>query len=243
MIFIKKIIDNYTIQRYSVSGIGRHYYITLEDGGKHIFPSMTTILSDEEPVFLKEWRKRVGTVQAERICRISTDAGTELHQFCEYIMLRDAENASKVFANSKDRRAKFFMKKILPYLKQYKTILASEEFLFSLKYRIAGTLDACVIVDGIIYILDFKTSKSAKAPEKIENYYIQIAGYAIMWEEITGQVVDFGKILLVNPYSVQQFDVSLLEYKEKFIEVVNNFYTKYGNEYQQFLLEDIDNSK
>lgn len=232
MIFVPKVIDGYTIHRQDVDNIGRHYNIKLKNGENYIFPSMTTILSDEEPEYITKWKKYVGEKRADIISRISTDAGTYLHEFCEYVMLRDLDKAKNLINTCPDRRAVFFMKKILPYLKKYKKVYASEEFLFSLKYKVAGTTDAVVVVDNIIFILDFKTSKSAKNKDSIHSYYIQVAGYSLMWEEITGQVVDDAIILLVNPYSVQEFIVNIQQYKEDFKKVVDDFYKKYGTDYQ-----------
>lgn len=241
MIFVDKVIDNYTIRREDdVNGIGRHYYITLENGDKHIFPSMTTILAYEgEAEYITNWKKSIGSAHAYAKTKMATDAGTELHQFCEYVLLRDYDSAVKYCKNTKDRRAKLFMKKILPHLQKYKNVSATEEFLFSLKWGIAGTTDAVVVLDGVIYILDFKTSISAKSADSIEGYYIQVAGYSVMWEEITGQKVDDAIILLVNPYKVQEFVLKLDEYKQKFIEVVDGFYNKYGREYQQKYLDNL----
>jgi CRISPR/Cas system-associated exonuclease Cas4 (RecB family) len=237
MIYVPKIIDNYEIERQDVEGIGRHYNILLENGEKHLFPSMTTILSykgDEE--YIVNWKQSVGKKVAYAVSKIATDAGTELHLFCEYIMMREFDNAVNLAKTTKDRRAKFYMRKILPHLQKYKNVYASEEFLFSLKYKIAGTTDAVVVINNIIYILDFKTSSSIKDESKITSYYIQVAGYAIMWEEITGQKVNDAIILIVNPMNVQEIVVSLEQYRPMFLDYVDGFYKLHGHEYQKEIL-------
>lgn len=243
MIFLPKIIDDYNITRYEVDGIGRHYLVTLSDGSKRLFPSMTTMLSYRgDPEYIKAWKKRIGSAHAYAISKNATDSGTELHLFAEYIMLRQFDEAMNLYKTTKNRFSKNYMKKLMPYLKQYKKVYASEEFTFSLKYKVAGTLDACVSYEdgGIIHILDFKTSSTKKNPDSIENYYIQISGYALMLEEITGVVVDNGIILMVGPYGVQEIPVNLTEYKSKFVELVDGFYAKYGFEYQQKILNEME---
>lgn len=235
MIFVPKIIDNYTIDRVQVDGIGRHYQIKLQDGSTYLMPSVTTLLSltktKEMENILKNWRKSVGEKHAYAISNIATDDGEMLHYFCELIMLRKYQEAQTYYKECKSKRARFFMKKIFPNLKKYKIINASEEFMFSLKYNIAGTTDAVVEHDGIEYILDFKTSKSIKDPKDIEDYYIQTSAYALMWEELTGRVIEDAIILIVNPYNTQEVIVNLKEYKVKFVEKLNEFYDKFGKDY------------
>lgn len=57
--------------------------------------------------------------------------------------------------------------------------LASEEIVASHKYKIAGTLDALAIIDGVPTIVDFKTSSQLS-----ESALLQCAGYHIMLSEM-----------------------------------------------------------
>lgn len=242
MIFVPKIINNYKIYREDVPEIGRHYHITLEDGTKHLFPSMTTILSQmksEEMIdILGKWRKSIGDKHANAICKIATDDGEMLHYYCELIMLQKYKEAQQYYKECSSKRAKFFMKKITPTLAKYKTIYASEEFMFSLKYGVAGTTDAVIFHDNKPMILDFKTSKSVKNPNNIIDYYIQVSGYALFWEELTGQVIDDGIILIVNPINVQEIIVDLKPYKKQYIDTVKGFYDKFGRDYLSEVIND-----
>ena len=43
--------------------------------------------------------------------------------------------------------------------------------------------------DGILSIVDFKTSRKLKKKQWITNYFAQEAAYAIMWEERTGEPI------------------------------------------------------
>lgn len=64
--------------------------------------------------------------------------------------------------------------------------LASEEVVASDEHRVAGKLDAIAIVDGLTYLLDFKTSGQISP-----SYLIQCAGYDLMLREMGLQVMGY----------------------------------------------------
>lgn len=227
MIFVPKLYNNYTIEREVVEDIGRHYRVTLDTGESHLLPSMTTILHQEEPEYITAWRNRVGEKTADSISRYATDAGTELHEFCENVLLRNAEKARYVLDNS-ERMSKFYMKKILPYLKKINKVYATEEFLFDLDIGIAGTVDGVVEYNGKICVLDFKTANMPRNPDDIENYYIQACGYSQLWKYLTGETINDIMILLVNSINVQEISVKSDMYYDKFIKTVENYYDKHS---------------
>ena len=57
--------------------------------------------------------------------------------------------------------------------------IASEELVSSDEYKVAGTLDAIAVIDGVTYIVDFKTSGQLSP-----SYILQCAGYDIMLKEM-----------------------------------------------------------
>ena len=59
---------------------GKRYY-TTPDGDR--FPSVTTVLGAKPKPYLQEWRNRVGEQEANRITKISSGRGTNLHTLCE----------------------------------------------------------------------------------------------------------------------------------------------------------------
>ena len=68
------------IKRVIVNG-KRHYQI---DGVEQKLPSVTSILSGTRDMkFLFEWRKRVGTAEANRISKLSAGRGTVMHKLIE----------------------------------------------------------------------------------------------------------------------------------------------------------------
>ena len=64
--------------------------------------------------------------------------------------------------------------------------LASEEIVASHEHRIGGKLDALAVIDGITYLVDFKTSSQISA-----SYLLQCAGYDTMLREMGLQVMGY----------------------------------------------------
>ena len=51
--------------------------------------------------------------------------------------------------------------------------------------RVAGRADCIAEWDGVLSVIDFKTSNKPKKKEWISNYFQQTAAYAVMFEERT----------------------------------------------------------
>lgn len=236
MISVDKIIEDYTIVREHHDGLGRLYRITLKSGEVYLFPSITTVLSFKPKDYIQMWKKAVGEEYAYAVTNNATERGTELHLYCEYIMLRDFAKAKEVFDKCKDRFVKNYIKKITPYLKKLNPVVASEEFLFSLKHGLAGTVDGVAYyTDGKIYIIDFKTSKNMKEKNSIQDYYVQVASYSIMFQEITGIEVNDGLILMVTPQGVQEFIFDIKPYKGLFLELLSEYYSVNGDKIKSLI--------
>ena len=58
--------------------------------------------------------------------------------------------------------------------------------MFSHHLGVAGRVDCVAEFDGKISIIDFKTSQKIKPRKYVENYFMQEAAYAVMFEERTG---------------------------------------------------------
>jgi ATP-dependent exoDNAse (exonuclease V) beta subunit len=52
--------------------------------------------------------------------------------------------------------------------------------------RAAGTVDCIAEFNGKLSVIDWKTSRRLKKREWVENYFMQAAAYAVMFEENTG---------------------------------------------------------
>ena len=61
-----------------------------------------------------------------------------------------------------------------------------EDKLFSHELKLAGTVDCIAEHNGILSVIDFKTSIRLKKKEQIGNYFMQAAAYRTMFHEMTG---------------------------------------------------------
>ena len=61
-----------------------------------------------------------------------------------------------------------------------------EDRLFSHELGLAGTVDCIAEHNGILSVIDFKTSVRLKKKENIGNYFMQAAAYRQMFKEMTG---------------------------------------------------------
>jgi genome maintenance exonuclease 1 len=155
------------------SGI-RHY--ETPDGKR--YPSVTTVLGSGNKTHLNEWRVRVGEEEAAKITRRAGVRGTRMHSLAEKYL-----NNECVVPIMYDKP---MFDSMVPYLNRINNIRAQEIGLFSHHLRLAGTCDCVGDFDGRLSIIDFKTSLRPKKREWISNYFMQAAGYAVMFEERTG---------------------------------------------------------
>ena len=185
------------------------------------YPSITTILSVRNKSGLMEWRKRVGDKTANYIAGKAAARGTKVHHMCEDYL----NNMSINFPTKWDKHKKNF----LPYclFNQLKSkvfaninnIHAQEAGLYSDKYKVAGRVDCIAEYNGVLSIIDFKTSTKERNDEWNENYYIQCSAYAEMYEERTGTEIDQIVILCVTEDgTVQEFVKEKYDYLDALVE-------------------------
>ena len=195
----------------------RRYYIPL-DGNK--YPSITTVLSGRDKKGILAWRKRVGEDVANAISRKATNRGTKFHTIVE-----DFLNNEDVKKHRKD----FLVYEMFLHMKNslminINNIRAQECGLYSNKYRVAGRVDCIAEYDGVLSIIDFKTSRGKRKDNYNENYYIQASAYAEMFEEMTGEKVEQIAILVVTEDGeVQPFLKKKYDYLPLLIEAIEKF--------------------
>ena len=201
----------------------KRYYITPE--GKE-YPSITTVLSNRGKKGLFEWRKRVGDDVANYISGKAAKRGTAVHHMCEDYL----NNVSFIEPDWWQEKQKNFLPFCLfnqlrnGVLQRINNIHAQECSLYSNKYGVAGRVDCIAEYNRVLSIIDFKTSTSERSDKYNENYYIQTAAYAEMYEERTGIPTDQIVILVVTEDGqVQEFIKSKQEYLPLLKEAINEF--------------------
>ena len=104
-------------------------------------------------------------------------------------------------------------------------VYAQEICLYSDKYRVAGRADCIANYQHQLSVIDFKTSTNERKDSYNENYYIQTAAYASMFEEITGQPINQIVILVVTENgTVQEFIKDKKDYIPLLEETLDEWY-------------------
>jgi len=89
-----------------------------------------------------------------------------------------------------------FSKFVEWWAKETPQLVGVEELVYSKKYRISGTFDGLIRINGKLVLADWKTSNASQSPEACMpeginyQYYIQSAIYAMIWEEMGGEPID-----------------------------------------------------
>ena len=166
------------------------------------YPSITTILSVRNKKGLMEWRKKVGNDVANYVARTAANRGTKVHHMCEDYLNNDFDEEK----HKKDFLPYCLFGQLKDSLTKVDNIHAQEAGLYSDKYRVAGRVDCIAEYDGVLSIIDFKTSTKERNDDWNENYYIQCSAYAEMYEERTGTEINQIVILCVTEDgTVQEF--------------------------------------
>lgn len=156
---------------------GRTY---LTPAGKK-YPSITSVLGIISENDIREWRKRVGKAEADRVSRVAASRGTSVHSLVEDYLNNKPLELERAMPN-----ASAAFKALQPILdSRLNDIHIQEAQLYSDHLRVAGRCDIVAKFDGVLSIVDIKTSSRVKTAEDIPNYFMQESAYAIMFEERT----------------------------------------------------------
>jgi genome maintenance exonuclease 1 len=159
---------------------GKRFYST-PTGEK--LPSVTTVLGALKKKEIMEWRKRVGEETANKIARKASGRGTNVHTLCERYL-----NNEELGVIMPDAKEMFFS--IKPILNKINNIHYQEQSLWSIELGLAGRVDCIAEFDGVLSVIDFKTSKRIKAKKDIDDYFWQTTAYAKMYEELVGNPIN-----------------------------------------------------
>lgn len=158
---------------------GKRHYVTPE--GKK-YPSVTTVSGFFVAKEIQAWRKRIGEEKAQRITTQASTRGTAVHKLCEdYINNDPSYTKGHMPINVQSFNS------IKPLLdKHIDNVVMQEAPLYSDYLEVGGRVDCIAEWDGVLSVIDFKTSKRLKSADKITNYFMQESAYCVMFEERTG---------------------------------------------------------
>ena len=185
------------------------------------YPSVTTITGQMNKKAIQEWRARVGEKVANKITTQASARGTSIHKLCEHYILGTMDDV-KIMPSNKE----MFTSMANHLAETVGKVYAVEGFLYSDFLRSAGQVDMIAEYNGVLSVVDFKTSKKKKNPDWIENYFVQEAAYSFMFEERTklqvGQLVtvigvdgeDEPQVFIKNTKERNQYLLKFLELRD-----------------------------
>ena len=180
-----------------VTTIDRKRHYKLPDGSS--VPSVTTILdatkSKEKREALANWRKRVGTEQAQQISTEAANVGTLMHKNLELYINSDKR---KVGSNQIHQQAYSMSNVIIAEgFRQVAEIYGTEVSLYA-SGLYAGTTDCVGLWNGKLAILDFKQTNKPKKREWVDDYFCQLTAYAQAHNEMFDTEINTGVILMCS---------------------------------------------
>ena len=188
------------------------------------YPSITTVLGKQpgKQKGLQEWRERVGVAQAQIISGKAARRGSVFHNIVEnYLQDEDISDFKQ-----QNFMAWCMFGEMKSHLdEKINQVVLQEQTMFSSKFKVAGRCDLIGVYKDKLSVVDFKTTTRTKKEEWIDDYFIQCAAYASMFEEHTGEPVEDVVIMMVaEDGEVQLFEKKTADYLPQLEVLMDDFY-------------------
>ena len=215
--------------------------ITDEESGSRVYdfngsrlPSVTTILGKtKNQQFLKDWKAKVGEERAEQIKNHSSRRGTSMHKFLEsHVTGVGYDDLTEIGQEAKPMAQKVIEMGLTPVEEYY-----GSEVMLHYPGLYAGSTDLVCNHNGMDTIIDFKQSNRPKKVEWIEDYYMQIAAYAMAHDYVHKSNIQQGIIMVCTPdLYFQEFrfqGIELKQWKHKFLKRLDMYHELIHDEKEQ----------
>ena len=208
----------------------RHYDVGTEEK----LPSVTTILSatqsEEKKESLAKWKQKVGENKADEIRDSAAERGTIMHRIIEgHLLGQRHADLSDLGQNAGTMAQKIIDEGLEGRMDE----IWGSEITIYYPGLYAGATDLAGIYEGRESIIDFKQSNKLKRKEWIEDYFIQLAAYALGHNYVYNTSIQSGTILMCTKDNIfQRFDITGEEFKKytyKWLERVDQYYCNIGN--------------
>lgn len=172
----------------------KHVHPTYRSSAGKALPSVTQILGIVAKPYLVPWANKLGKqgIDSDVLLKRSASIGTLAHALVQGY-LNNEEVSVEGFPVTHVEAAKnalaSFMKWKHAETHSVRPILLEQE-MTSETYGFGGTLDAVLKVDGMTYIVDFKTGRSIH-----KEYMAQLAAYKLLYDEYIIKLAGHGVVL------------------------------------------------
>jgi hypothetical protein len=205
----------------------------IYDIGGYKLPSVTSILAKtKDQTYLTAWKQKVGHEEAERIKNLSSKRGTSMHKFIEkHITGVGYDDLTEIGTQAKPMAQKIIDIGLTPVSEYY-----GSEVMLHYPGLYAGATDLVCMHNDMETIADFKQSNKPKKEEWIEDYFLQIAAYAMAHDYVYRSNIQQGVIMVCTPdLYYQEFKFSgadLRVWKHKFLKRLDQYY-ELKNDYKE----------
>ena len=197
-------------------------------------PSVTTILgATKNQDFIKKWKAKVGEAEADRIKNHSSNRGTYMHKFIESHVTGDVyEDLTAIGKEAKPMAQKIIEIGFTPIEEVY-----GSEIMLHYPGLYAGSTDLVCLHNDMETIIDFKQANRPKKEEWIEDYFLQIAAYALAHDYTHKSQIRQGVIMVCTPdLYYQEFkiqDEALRSWKHRFLKRLDMYHELKFDEKEQ----------
>ena len=204
-------------------------------------PSVTTILAKtKDQTYLTNWKNKVGHEKAESIKNLSSKRGTSMHKFLEsHIQGTGYDDLTPIGCEAKPMAQKIIEMGLAPVSEIF-----GNEVMLHYPGLYAGSTDLVCMHNGLETIVDFKQANKPKKKEWIEDYYAQIAAYAMAHDAYYGSEIRQGVIMVCTPdLYYQEFkitDQELRSWKHKFLKRLDHYHELIFDEKEQIKVNTTD---
>ena len=210
----------------SVINGGRHYDINDTK-----LPSVTTILSatqsPEKMAILSKWKQKVGEKKADEIRDDAAARGTVMHRIIEGFVTGEGHVDLSPMGQVAGIMAQTIFK---DGLKGRMDEVWGSEITLYYPDLYAGATDLVGVYEGAEAIIDFKQSNKIKKREWIEDYFTQLAAYAMAHNHVYGTKIQSGVILMCTKNNYfQKFvvkDKEFQQYMWKWVSRVDQYLSR-----------------
>lgn len=212
------LVNKFKYQPLSRESIDGKRLYAAPDGMR--LPSVTTILERTKPEesrrALNEWKRRVGTEQAQKITTEAANRGTRMHTYLEhYVKTGEIKPAgSNPYAWPSHQMAMTVIDQGLKNVTEFWGV----EIPLYFPNLYAGTSDGAGIHLGEEAILDYKQTNKPKREEWIDDYKLQLVAYALAHNELYGTKIRKGVVLMcVKPDLDAQYNITAPPQYQEFV--------------------------
>jgi len=207
----------------------RHYDVGIQEK----LPSVTTILqatqSDEKKAILSKWRQNIGENKADFIKNDAAERGTIMHRILEGYLLGQGH----ADLSDQGQLAGVMAKKVIESgIRGHLDEIWGSEITVYYPGLYAGATDCVGVYDGRPAIIDFKQSNKPKRKEWIEDYFVQLAAYAMAHNYVYNTKIQSGIILMCTKDKLfQKFEIKDKEFQRflwEWLKRVDLYYEKHS---------------